>query len=1082
MTCDPKLLTKEELDQATYESTSGDSAQHDWLETWRVPIFGHIAALEREADKVPELVRVAEAHGWNGVDNAKRLATFLDNELSALAKLRAQQPPPEEVARLTKVEQQAHADRYAIHGVLTWSGHWPLGIEKVKPSRHVKAVLERLEKAEAENARLVAQAARVPGLETRITELEASEAEAKAEFDRGEWVGAAGYRELLERFQTAESERDAAKKEATAAASRERESLARASLAESDRDIAKGEAEVLREQLKEARKDAKEAIAEYQHLHERVATLEDERVASDASHRDTERALAAQRDTLEGCLEGAKAREDAVRERADTAEARVRDMRAALADAERDLRIADRDDTWAGVREVQKALEAILLQGPLPSHPAPSTGTDGTWLHPRQVYGLLRKGQADWTGMPNDYQHGYTHGVLDERCGDAPRFHAQDVVQQSPTPPPGLLDLLSDFLTTMAATPRNPYPTEDDPRAAGWADALAAMREGANALTGALNAARASRLSAPPRLLEGTDDRGQAEAGPGRAQGADEAAREGADVPEVQAQGSRDTAPARPVDSGASVPMVQVGGSGGDVTPPGLLKAVVEKYAEGQTRLADEAEAKSEREDDSHYADACNREGRAAGAREVLPLLLAAFDTSLTATVQHGLLAAVVPFVAMAYLIGRVADLRRYDESHVLVTLYADDGRVAKVTIGDFRRLRDAFDAARGESLAPPLYAVKRAVAAMPNGPDRHALLATLGGLDATSHCDAGKGATPALESGLAEERGDTLEVLADLLDCAMDRDALVAATTAAQEDAEAWRRMHRLLEDARAVEGVFWAALREADPTLDLDGKARTAVEEALAKAIRWAANIDGASDGEYPAADDDTPPSGPGGGESPSRDDVLNAFAVEADPTGVLERYQREHPALAQELAELARALAQPLVEQEGPLPADDEALIDEAWKRHAAIGTPSRARIAPTPTAEVPALTAGAEPVDTGALLELDGVRFLSDGTPQLNDGGTWRPAVDFLRLDVQTLTNIGRALADALRTLDITGRATSQAVLHAARLGAEEMRGQVQELLRSLAGDENITATGKMWLVRAEVDVRALPLLGKAVRRG
>lgn len=66
----------------------------------------------------------------------------------------------------------------------------------------------------------------------------------------------------------------------------------------------------------------------------------------------------------------------------------------------------------------------------------------------------------------------------------------------------GLLDLLGDFLSTLASTPRNPYPDEDDPRAAGWADALDAVQEGANALTGALNAARASRPTpAQPGLL-----------------------------------------------------------------------------------------------------------------------------------------------------------------------------------------------------------------------------------------------------------------------------------------------------------------------------------------------------------------------------------------------------------------------------------------------------------------------------------------------------------------------------------------------------------------------------------------------------
>lgn len=89
------------------------------------------------------------------------------------------------------------------------------------------------------------------------------------------------------------------------------------------------------------------------------------------------------------------------------------------------------------------------------------------------------------------------------------------------------------------------------------------------------------------------------------------------------------------------------------------------------------------------------------------------------------------------------------------------------------------------------------------------------------------------------------------------------------------------------------------------------------------------------------DAPPSGPGGGE-PARQDVLDAFAVEADPAAELERYQREHPALAQDLAELAHELAQPVVEQDGPLTAEDNALVDAAWERHKAAAPLTRAAV--------------------------------------------------------------------------------------------------------------------------------------------
>ncbi|NVJ13161.1 hypothetical protein [Myxococcus sp. AM010] len=60
-----------------------------------------------------------------------------------------------------------------------------------------------------------------------------------------------------------------------------------------------------------------------------------------------------------------------------------------------------------------------------------------------------------------------------------------------------LLEAVGDFLATLYATPLNPYPDEHDPRAAGWADALRAGREGANAMAGAFNAARAGVAPTP---------------------------------------------------------------------------------------------------------------------------------------------------------------------------------------------------------------------------------------------------------------------------------------------------------------------------------------------------------------------------------------------------------------------------------------------------------------------------------------------------------------------------------------------------------------------------------------------------------
>ena len=68
------------------------------------------------------------------------------------------------------------------------------------------------------------------------------------------------------------------------------------------------------------------------------------------------------------------------------------------------------------------------------------------------------------------------------------------------------------------------------------------------------------------------------------------------------------------------------------------------------------------------------------------------------------------------------------------------------------------------------------------------------------------------------------------------------------------------------------------------------------------------------------------------PSREDVLDAFAVEprAD-RATLERYLREYPAYAAELVDLSRELARDICENEEPLSAKDQALIDQAWRRH-------------------------------------------------------------------------------------------------------------------------------------------------------
>jgi hypothetical protein len=85
---------------------------------------------------------------------------------------------------------------------------------------------------------------------------------------------------------------------------------------------------------------------------------------------------------------------------------------------------------------------------------------------------------------------------------------------------------------------------------------------------------------------------------------------------------------------------------------------------------------------------------------------------------------------------------------------------------------------------------------------------------------------------------GETVLETAQKLRLAQYADTLEA-------DARAFRRADELLEDPRGVESVFWEALREESPLAaeKLSGKDMEAVEQALASAIRWVLNLDGAS-----------------------------------------------------------------------------------------------------------------------------------------------------------------------------------------------------------------------------------------------
>ena len=69
-----------------------------------------------------------------------------------------------------------------------------------------------------------------------------------------------------------------------------------------------------------------------------------------------------------------------------------------------------------------------------------------------------------------------------------------------------------------------------------------------------------------------------------------------------------------------------------------------------------------------------------------------------------------------------------------------------------------------------------------------------------------------------------------------------------------------------------------------------------------------------------------------APSREDVLDAFAVEPNhERNTLERYLRDYPQYAAELVDLSRELSRVIFENKEPLSAEDQTLIEGAWRRH-------------------------------------------------------------------------------------------------------------------------------------------------------
>lgn len=72
------------------------------------------------------------------------------------------------------------------------------------------------------------------------------------------------------------------------------------------------------------------------------------------------------------------------------------------------------------------------------------------------------------------------------------------------------------------------------------------------------------------------------------------------------------------------------------------------------------------------------------------------------------------------------------------------------------------------------------------------------------------------------------------------------------------------------------------------------------------------------------------------PSREDVLGAFAVEADQgRATLERYLQDYPQYAEDLIDLSAELSQPVEVSTAPLSSEEQAVIEGAWQRHVAAG---------------------------------------------------------------------------------------------------------------------------------------------------
>jgi hypothetical protein len=75
------------------------------------------------------------------------------------------------------------------------------------------------------------------------------------------------------------------------------------------------------------------------------------------------------------------------------------------------------------------------------------------------------------------------------------------------------------------------------------------------------------------------------------------------------------------------------------------------------------------------------------------------------------------------------------------------------------------------------------------------------------------------------------------------------------------------------------------------------------------------------------------------PSRDDVLDAFAVEpSHGREILEHYLREYPHFSNELVDLSRELSRVPDGAERPMSLQEQAIVEAAWQQHMSIETKS------------------------------------------------------------------------------------------------------------------------------------------------